>query len=447
MELFINYKESSFFLELLTNYCNASEKQLIKVLKIRETTQNILKLPELPILVTCTAEIIIDEKEIAEFIVKVTGQYRNVIGQDESEANSNFEFIKYVKQNSKDIKGFIAFLNKHLTLNTFCHGFHVTISDLYAFAVVFNHVLLFSDEDKSANSNIIRWVYHLQNLKGVKDILQKNKLSLSLPYEPLHFEVEVKEHANAKKDKKAEKKEAKQDRPKGERPKEEKPKEDKPNEEKPKEDKPKEDKPNEEKPKEDKPKEQKPKEEKKKEQKPKEEKKKAGKADPVDDLNAISKLDIRVGKIVNIFVNTESEKLYNEEIDIGNGEIRKIASGLKNKVDIEELRDSLVIVLCNLKARTLCGWTSHGMLLCCNNGDTVEPIRPPAGSKPGDLVHIGDYVRQPVAELNPKKNPWDVVKDDLIVNEEKIATFAKNFLWKTENGYITSESLTNAKIG
>jgi hypothetical protein len=86
------------------------------------------------------------------------------------------------------------------------------------------------------------------------------------------------------------------------------------------------------------------------------------------------------------------------------------------------------------------------MLLCCNNGDTYEPIRPSTGSKPGDLVHIGDYSRQPVSELNPKKNPWDVVKDDLIVNEEKIATFAKNLLWKTENGYITSESLTNAKI-
>jgi aminoacyl tRNA synthase complex-interacting multifunctional protein 1 len=420
MELFINYKESSFFLELLTNYCNAADKELIKILKVRETTQEKLKLPELPILVTGTAEIISEEKEIAEFIVKVSGQYRNIIGQNESEANSNFEFINYVKQQSKDIKGVIAFLNKHLTLNTFCHGFHVTISDLYAFSVVLSHVLKFSDEEKSNNSNIIRWVYHLQNLKGIKDTLNKNKLSLSLPYEPLHFEVEVKEPANAK-DKKAEKKEAKQDKPKGDKPKQENQQQEKPKEEKPKE-------------------------EKSKEGKPKEEKKKPAKADAADDLHAISKLDIRVGKIVNIFVNTESEKLYNEEIDIGNGEIRKIASGLKNKVDIEKLRDSLVIVLCNLKPRSLCGWTSHGMLLCCNNGETVEPIRPPAGTKPGDLVHIGDYVRQPVPELNPKKNPWDLVKDDLIVNEEKIATFAKNSLWKTKNGYITSESLTNAKI-
>lgn len=42
----------------------------------------------------------------------------------------------------------------------------------------------------------------------------------------------------------------------------------------------------------------------------------------------IAKLDIRVGKIVSCEVNPASDKLYNEKIDIGNGEIRSIASGL-----------------------------------------------------------------------------------------------------------------------
>jgi len=39
-------------------------------------------------------------------------------------------------------------------------------------------------------------------------------------------------------------------------------------------------------------------------------------------------LDLRVGKIVEVWVNPESDKLYNEKIDLGNGEIRSIASGL-----------------------------------------------------------------------------------------------------------------------
>jgi len=39
-------------------------------------------------------------------------------------------------------------------------------------------------------------------------------------------------------------------------------------------------------------------------------------------------LDIRVGKIIEVWKNPASEKLYNEKIDLGNGEIRSIASGL-----------------------------------------------------------------------------------------------------------------------
>jgi tRNA-binding EMAP/Myf-like protein len=39
-------------------------------------------------------------------------------------------------------------------------------------------------------------------------------------------------------------------------------------------------------------------------------------------------MDIRVGKIVHVEKNPNSDKLYNEKVDIGNGEIREIASGL-----------------------------------------------------------------------------------------------------------------------
>jgi tRNA-binding EMAP/Myf-like protein len=146
-------------------------------------------------------------------------------------------------------------------------------------------------------------------------------------------------------------------------------------------------------------------------------------------------------------VNEKSEKLYNEEIDIGNGEIRKIASGLKGRVNIEDLRDSLVIVLCNLKPRTLCDWTSHGMILCASDEKgNIEPIRPAAGSKPGDAVFIGDYPRLPVPELNPKKNPWEQVSSEVFVNPEKNATYQGVHIWKTEQGNVTTTVMTGGKI-
>lgn len=41
-----------------------------------------------------------------------------------------------------------------------------------------------------------------------------------------------------------------------------------------------------------------------------------------------------MGKIIKVWANPESEKLYNEEVDIG-GEIRKIASGLQKLIPLD----------------------------------------------------------------------------------------------------------------
>ena len=51
----------------------------------------------------------------------------------------------------------------------------------------------------------------------------------------------------------------------------------------------------------------------------------------------MSKCDIRVGKIVWVEVNPNSEKLYNEKVDIGNGEIRDIASGLQKFMTLDQM--------------------------------------------------------------------------------------------------------------
>ena len=93
-------------------------------------------------------------------------------------------------------------------------------------------------------------------------------------------------------------------------------------------------------------------------------------------------MDFRVGRVVEICKNPNSEKLYNEKVDIGNGEIRQIASGLQKLVKIEDLQDKLCIVLCNLKAKKLADYVSHGMLLCAETPDrlTAELLIPPEGS-------------------------------------------------------------------
>lgn len=49
----------------------------------------------------------------------------------------------------------------------------------------------------------------------------------------------------------------------------------------------------------------------------------------------IAQMDFRVGKIVEVWVHPKSENLYCEKIDLGNGEIREIASGLQKFIPID----------------------------------------------------------------------------------------------------------------
>lgn len=85
---------------------------------------------------------------------------------------------------------------------------------------------------------------------------------------------------------------------------------------------------------------------------------------------------------MKVWNHESSDKLYCEQIDIGNGEIRNIGSGLRQFVPIEKMQDALVVVICNLKERKLGGFPSHGMVLCAKTPDMslVELLQVPEGA-------------------------------------------------------------------
>lgn len=60
----------------------------------------------------------------------------------------------------------------------------------------------------------------------------------------------------------------------------------------------------------------------------------------------------------------EADKLFCEEIDVGEeGGPRQIASGLRDHYTLEEMQDRKVLVVCNLKAAKIVGFSSNGMVL------------------------------------------------------------------------------------
>lgn len=137
-----------------------------------------------------------------------------------------------------------------------------------------------------------------------------------------------------------------------------------------------------------------------------------------EELN-ISALDIRVGKIIKAWEHESAEKLYCEEVDVGEEVPRKIASGLRPFYKLEDMQNRSVLVLCNLKARNLVGFPSHGMVLCASNADhtKVEFAVPPEGAKIGERVTFEGIVGEPEAENKvAKKKIFEKLAPDLMTD-------------------------------
>ncbi len=72
---------------------------------------------------------------------------------------------------------------------------------------------------------------------------------------------------------------------------------------------------------------------------------------------------LKTGKIISVEKHPKADKLFIEKVDMGNGEIRQIVSGLVAYYREEELLGKTVIIVCNLKTANLRGYESQGMLL------------------------------------------------------------------------------------
>lgn len=121
----------------------------------------------------------------------------------------------------------------------------------------------------------------------------------------------------------------------------------------------------------------------------------------------ITALDIRVGRITKVWEHPDADKLYCEEIDIGEDSPRLVASGLRPYMSESDLNDRLVLVLCNLKARKMVGIPSHGMVLCASNVDhtTVKIVSPPVDAVVGERVTVPGFDFEGEGGVPMKENP------------------------------------------
>lgn len=140
-----------------------------------------------------------------------------------------------------------------------------------------------------------------------------------------------------------------------------------------------------------------------------------------------SKVDIRVGLVVKVWNHATAERLFCEEVDLGHGEIRQIASGLRQHYSLESLQGRKVLVVCNLKESKFQGFMSYGMVLAAKSedGSRVELVDPPVDSVIGERVTL-------LSQEEMQQEPWNAAK----MKKGKVWESVSSCLKSDEEGFV-----------
>ncbi|KAJ2703644.1 G4 quadruplex nucleic acid binding protein [Coemansia sp. IMI 209128] len=133
-----------------------------------------------------------------------------------------------------------------------------------------------------------------------------------------------------------------------------------------------------------------------------------------------SMIDLRVGHILDVQKHPDADSLYVETIDVGEGEPRTVVSGLVRFIPIEQMQNRDVVLVCNLKPAAMRGVKSFAMVLCATSpdGNSVEFVEPPKGSKPGDRVYFEGYENgTPEEVLKPKMKVFETIQPGLFTDD------------------------------
>ncbi|XP_068645062.1 tRNA-aminoacylation cofactor arc1 isoform X1 [Aristolochia californica] len=161
---------------------------------------------------------------------------------------------------------------------------------------------------------------------------------------------------------------------------------------------------------------------------------------------SVSLLNIQVGLIRKAWKHPSADSLLVEEIDLGDGNLRQVVSGLAKYFSPEQLANRHVVLVTNVKPGKLRDVLSAGLVLCASNEDhtIVEPLLPPDGAKLGERVSFSGFEGKPEDVLNPKKKQLEKITPFLHTDDKGVATY-KGLPFMTSAGPCTS-SIPKATI-
>jgi methionyl-tRNA synthetase len=109
---------------------------------------------------------------------------------------------------------------------------------------------------------------------------------------------------------------------------------------------------------------------------------------PEISIDDFAKVDLRIARIVNCEHVEGAGKLLRLTLDVGEGRLRNVFSGIKSAYQPEELVGKLTVMVANLAPRKMKFGVSEGMVLCASSADEkANPglylLEPVPGAQPG----------------------------------------------------------------
>jgi methionyl-tRNA synthetase len=95
---------------------------------------------------------------------------------------------------------------------------------------------------------------------------------------------------------------------------------------------------------------------------------------------------LKVGTVIEANEVPKSKKLLLLKVDLGEDEPRQIVAGIKEWYSADDMLDTQVCVVANLKPAKLMGYLSEGMLLAAKDDDGLCMIRPEKPKKSGTPI-------------------------------------------------------------
>uniref|UniRef100_A0A4W5RRR8 Aminoacyl tRNA synthetase complex interacting multifunctional protein 1a n=1 Tax=Hucho hucho TaxID=62062 RepID=A0A4W5RRR8_9TELE len=160
----------------------------------------------------------------------------------------------------------------------------------------------------------------------------------------------------------------------------------------------------------------------------------------------VSRLDMRVGRIITAEKHPDADSLYVEQVDMGEAAPRTVVSGLVKHIPIDQMQNRMAVLLCNLKPAKMRGVVSQAMVMCASSPDKVEILDPPSGAVPGDRVIFPRFPGEPDKELNPKKKVWEAVQPDLKTDGQCVANYKGAPFEIAGKGVCKAQTMSNSGI-